>query len=77
MNTPVRHPRDYVVLRSAEHFCTFGFWRPGMREVHARLLSLMNEYCVRFWASPHHEVRVHPEDLAKANALALTCVAEP
>lgn len=64
-------PVGFVVLASTEKFLRFGFWRPGMQRVHAKVWDTLHEMGVRFWSDASREILVHPEDLAKANAVLL------
>ncbi len=66
-----RPPADYVQLAAPEHFTSFGFWRPGMERVHARVRTLLQEMGLRFWGDSSRELLVHPEDYPQANALLL------
>lgn len=64
-------PSNFIVLAPADKFLRFGFWRPGMQRVHAQVWDTLHEMGLRFWSDAAREIRVHPEDLAKANAVLL------
>lgn len=67
---------DFVVLASTDKFLRFGFWRPGMSALHARVWDTLHALKLRFWSDVTREIRVHPDDFAKAQAVLLNAERE-
>ena len=73
MPQPSKARADFIELASAEHFTRFGFWKPKMCEVHAKVWDTLREMGLRYWSDVTREIRVHPDDFDQAQAV-LRCV---
>jgi hypothetical protein len=71
MSKKSKAPAEFVQLADTEHFTSFGFWKPGMERVHAKVRGVLREMGLRFWGDSERELRVHPDDFAQANAVLL------